>query len=513
MPRTASRGTRGPLPVPSPGAGNRGASILCARVHGSLGGLRPFQRPFLRAVEAPDVDTAALSLPRGNGKSALCGAILADALSPDGELWVSGSESVLCAGSVEQSRITFRFARDFLRAGDHADEYRFTDSAQRVGIVHEPTDTRLRVISSSGSGAMGLGADTNLAVGEEPGAWKVVGGRLLFDALSTALGKPGSRMKLLLIGTLAPNGLPGSWWYDLVERGSGSGTHVTALRGDPSKWDNWSEIERVNPLAAISPKFTRKLRRELEGARRDSGLKARWLSYRFNVPSRDSVNMLLTVDDWQLVTGRKVPPRRGRPIVGVDLGASRAWSAAVALWPSGRCEALAVAPGVPSIADQEKRDRVPAGLYQALVDAGTLRVASGLRVQPPELLVAAIRAQWGPPRAMVSDRFRVNELIDAAGRAEVLPRRTRWSEATEDIRALRKSARDGPLAVASGSRAILEASLSASFVKVDDAGNARLEKSTQNVARDDVAAALLLAAGLQARAGYRAPRPIRVLVA
>ena len=504
---------RGPLPDPGKGPGNRRGSILCDRVGQRVGGLLDFQRPFLRAVAETDVDTAALSLPRGNGKSALCGAILADALDPDGELWISGSESVLCAGSVEQARITYRFCRDNLRAGDHADEYRFTDSAQRVSITHQPTDTRLRVISSSGSGAMGLGADTNLAIGEEPGAWKTVGGRLLFDALSTALGKPGSRMKLLLIGTLAPNGLPGSWWFDLVKRGTTGGTHVTALRGDPAKWNDWREIERVNPLAAISLRFTQKLIRELEGAESDTGLKARWLSYRFNVPSRDTVNMLLTLDDWKLVTERKVPPRRGRPIVGVDLGASRAWSAAVALWPSGRCEALALAPGLPSIAEQEKRDRVPPGLYQKLVDAGTLRVAEGLRVQPPGQLLAAIRAEWGTPRVLISDRFRVNELLDVSGGVQVIPRRTRWSEATADIRALRKSSRDGPLAVASGSRPIIEASLSASFVKVDDQGSARLEKSTQNTARDDVAAALLLAAGLQARSGYRAPRPIRVAVA
>ena len=41
---------------------------------------------------------------------------------------------------------------------------------------------------------------------------------------------------------------------------------------------------------------------------------------------------------------------KGRPIVGVDLGGGRAWSSAVAYYPNGRVEALAVAPGVPDVA-------------------------------------------------------------------------------------------------------------------------------------------------------------------
>ena len=54
----------------------------------------------------------------------------------------------------------------------------------------------------------------------------------------------------------------------------------------------------------------------------------------------------------------------GRPAVGIDLGGGRAWSAAVGLWENGRMEAIAVAPGIPSLEEQEKRDRVPSGTYR-----------------------------------------------------------------------------------------------------------------------------------------------------
>ena len=202
--------------------------------------------------------------------------------------------------------------------------------------------------------------------------------------------------------------------------------------------------------------------------------------------------------------GRPVPATAGRPIVGVDLGGGRAWSAAVAVWRSGRVEARAVAPGVPSIAEQEKRDRVPSGTYQRLVDDGTLVVATGKRVPPVSLLMAHVMP-W-LPEAVVCDRFRLPELQDCGARVRIVPRVARWSEAAEDIRGLRRLAADGPLAVDHGSRSLIQASLSVARVKNDDQGSVRLVKDgTNNTARDDVAAALTLAAGALARA----PRPAR----
>ena len=66
------------------------------------------------------------------------------------------------------------------------------------------------------------------------------------------------------------------------------------FQADPVKWDYWPEIRRVNPLTAISPMFRRKLREERDAAHRDTRLRARWLSYRMNVPSGDESTMLLT---------------------------------------------------------------------------------------------------------------------------------------------------------------------------------------------------------------------------
>ena len=164
-----------------------------------------------------------------------------------------------------------------------------------------------------------------------------------------------------------------------------------------------------------------------------------------------------------------------------------------------------MAPGIPSLAEQEKRDRVPAGVYQVLRETGALRVAEGLRVQPPIELHRAALSAWGPPEVILCDRFRLGELQDAVGNVPLSPRVARWSEAASDIRALRRLAADGPLACAESSRALITASLSAAMVVNDDQGNTRLKKGTNNQARDDVAAALVLSAGAYVRS-QRVPR-------
>ena len=281
-------------------------------------------------------------------------------------------------------------------------DYRFQDSANRVGVVHKPTNTRVRALGSNGKTALGLGADTALAVCDEPGALPTVGGLLLSDAIDTALGKPGSRMKVIYIGTIAPAVADG-WWPRLITAGSSGRTYVQALQGDLEKWDQWPTIQKANPLVQVSSSFRAKLLEERDKARRDSRLKARFMSYRLNLPAADEATMLLTVADWERVCERPVPPRDQRPLCGLDIGASRAWSAATAIWRSGRCEAVAIAPGVPSIRDQERRDRVPYGTYARLVDAGVLRVATGRRVPAVSDLINMVR-QW-QPESITLDRF------------------------------------------------------------------------------------------------------------
>ncbi len=428
-------------------------------------------------------------------------------MTPGDALFEVGAEYLLCAASIEGARHVYRPIRAEL---EPTGEYSFLDSQMRLGITHKPTNTKLRVMSSNAKTAFGI-VGTPLLVADEPGAWEIVGGGLLHDAIQTAQGKPESSLRVLYVGTMAPMGAPGHWFYDLVDAGTQGSTFVQALVGDAETWDKWPTIGKANPLKAKYAESRAVLLEERDAARRDSRLKARFLSYRLNVPTQDENAVLLTVDDWKLATARPQGLPVGKPIIGIDLGGGRAWSAAVAVWESGRIEALALAPGIPSIEDQEKRDNVPSGVYVKLMRSGALTLAQGLRVQPPSALWESVVDRWGIPVKIVCDRFRLSELQDVVGNASTIePRVTQWSSSSEDIRALRKICRDGPLSVDPGSRNLLVVSMSSAYVESDKAGNSRLiKRASDNKARDDVAAAAVLAAGAFQRASSAPVRELK----
>ena len=469
--------------------------------------LMRFQRDFERAVESDAYDTVVMSGPRSLGKSFLAGRILARCMTPGDVLHQPGKTYILGAATLETATATFGFIRETLETLDPTG-YRYVEGSTRLGITHLATNTRLRVISSNAKGSFGL-VRVPLVVLDEPGALDIVGGGMLADSLFSAQGKVGSPLKLILIGTLGPLATAtGHWFYDLAHGGTKGRTWAKLFQGERKTWDNWNTIRRANPLISKDANTRAKLREEREAARGDSRLKARFMTYRLNVPTSDESETLLTPDEWETLKERPAPERAGQPVVGVDLAGGRAWASAVGIFPSGRIECFAVAAGLPDISEQERRDRVPKGLYQQLHNDGLLLVDEGLHVQRPETLWDEILNRWGFPALLIGDRFRESELLDVIGdRTPWEPRVWRWSEASEDIRALRRGALDGPFTVGAGAD-LLAASLSVAAIKGDDAGNVRLEKrSRNNTARDDVCAAWMLASGAWERMIVHPPEP------
>ena len=87
------------------------------------------------------MDIAALSVPRGNGKSWLCGKLVARSLTPGDPLHEPAVENILVAASRPQAGIVLEFARAAL---GESGGYRW-----RVdGAIHIETRTRVRVVSS-----------------------------------------------------------------------------------------------------------------------------------------------------------------------------------------------------------------------------------------------------------------------------------------------------------------------------------------------------------------------------
>ena len=451
-----------------------------------------FHAGFVRAAYASGVELAALSVPRGSAKTWLAGQLAAQALRPGSPTFEAGIEVLGVAGSLEQARVMLGFTREALAA--EAGAYRWLDSGQRIQVTHKASGTKFRILSSSGKRAMGL-VNFSTIFADEPAAWEARGGALMFDALRTSIGKrPGQR--LILIGTRAP-AAEGSWWPDLLDGGNSRGVHVE-VRSAPSKaaWDAWNTIRAVNPLAMLSASLRKTILRERDAARKNPSLRAAFEAYRLNRQVEVTKESLVPVATWDRVEAREAPPRVGRPILGFDLGQSRSWSAAWAIWSNGRCECYALAPGVPSLEERERQDAMPRGLYRKLADEGTLIVDEGLRVSRPSRLVEHLREIGIEPEVVFADRFLFESLQDSvAARYPVILRRTRWSEATEDIASFRRIAEDGPLSIAPECRRMAAFAMSQATVLSDDQGSVRLVKRDKVRARDDVAIASVLACG------------------
>ena len=210
--------------------------------------LLPFQREFIKAVENPKYDTVAISGPRSLGKTFIAAEVLIRCLTPGDSLNQPGKEYILGAASLEQARLTYSFIREAL---EPSGEYRWIDSTTRLGATHVRSNTKLRAISSNAKTSFGL-VNVPIVVIDEPGALEIVGGQMLSDSLFTAQGKVGSRLKLILAGTLGPMATgAGHWWWDLIADGTKGRTHVQVYQGDAETWDKWATIRKANPLIGL----------------------------------------------------------------------------------------------------------------------------------------------------------------------------------------------------------------------------------------------------------------------
>ena len=150
-------------------------------------------------------------------------------------------------------------------------------------------------------------------------------------------------------------------------QGSGPGIHVTVLTApDDALWDSWNTLRKVNPLVRVNVSLRRTILRERNAARKNPTLRPAYEAYRLNRQVDVFAEVLVTTADWKRVEAREVPPRKGHPIVGLDLGSERSWSAAWCLWSNGRTECYAVCPGLPDLAERERQDAMPRGLYRKL---------------------------------------------------------------------------------------------------------------------------------------------------
>ena len=466
------------------------------RLAGQAFKVLPWQRRFVRGAFAPGIQSAALSVGRGNGKTALLSGIACATL--DGPLHVPRGETVIVASSFEQARIAFEHVIAFM--GDRlADNRRWKvwDTAQQARIEDRKTGARVRCIGSDPRRAHGLAPVLVLA--DEPAQWPDTTGERMVAALRTAAGKqPHSRF--VALGTRPADA---EHWFAKMLAGGADYAQSHAARADdpPFRKRTWA---KANPSLAHMPDLLAAIENEVRQARQDPALLAALAALRLNLGTEDAaVSTLLDAGLWQTIEG--VADMDGPAVWGVDLGTSAAQSAVAAYWPqTGALACLAAFPAEPTLAERGLRDGV-GGLYAECHRRGELLVLGRHTVDVRALMQAALDRFCRPAR-IVADRWRegdLREALDAAGvpLAVLEFRGMGFRDGAEDVRGFRKACADrGVVPVPS---LLLRSAMAEARTISDPAGNAKLSKGSQGGrrvrARDDAAAAAILAVAAGAR--------------
>ena len=463
----------------------------------------PWQRKFVRGAFAEGCQSAALSIARGNGKTALLSGIAASTLT--GPLMVPRGETVIVASSFSQARIAFDHVRAFLvdQLRDRQ-RWRIQDTAQQASIEDRETGARLKVIGSDPKRAHGLAPVLVLA--DEPSQWPPSSSEKMLAALRTSAGKQ-PHFRFIAIGTRPSSE---DHWFARMLAGGCDYAQSHAARADDPKFrvTTW---RKANPSIGHMPDLEQAIRTEAKHARTDPAMVPEFDALRLNLGTDDTATTgLLDAGTWRSIEG--VAARSGPLAWGTDLGTSAAQSAIAAYWPAtGRLECVAAFPSTPTLAERGLRDGV-GSLYQDMHRRGDLILAGGNAVDLGELIAEAM-SRFGRPEFLAADRWRAAELRDVLDRAGFPPaalfeRGMGFRDGAEDVRTFRRACLEGRVIPAVS--LLLRSALSEARVVTDTAGNSKLAKNAEGGrrvrARDDAAAAAILAVAVGSRRGAHRPR-------
>ena len=479
-------------------------------VGGDMDG-EPFQvlgweRRFLRGAFSGSGDSA-LTVARGNGKSALVAGVAAAVVDPAGPFGGRRREVVCVAASFEQSRVIFEDVLSFLAARydlDRRDRWRKQDTTNRATIMYRPSGCRVRCVGSNPGGAHGLRPFFVLA--DEPAQWEGAKAERMLAALRTGLGKvPGSR--LIALGTRPED--ESHWFARMLRSAPYSQVHA-ARPDDPPFW--LRTLQRANPSWDHLPSLRARIRSEIVDAKTDPDALASFKALRLNLGVADTGRtVLVDAATWKRACELDRPDSRSPSyVLGIDLGQNAAMSAAAAYFRSGHLEAFALFPEKPDLRQRGLADGV-GRLYQRMADRDELLQAGRYVADLRALLVETLE-RWGRPQAIVVDRWREAELREHV-EALRFPRRLLvvrgmgYKDGSEDVRGFRAAVLGGH--VRPSESLLLTAALAEARVATDPAGNAKLAKGSEagrrQLARDDAAAAALLAVGYGYRRWHQTP--------
>ncbi|WP_420010429.1 hypothetical protein [Tateyamaria sp.] len=279
---------------------------------------------------------------------------------------------------------------------------------------------------------------------------------------------------------------------------------------DPGDRDLW---RKVNPgLGEIK---TERFMEDLYEQARAAGTMSGFLSWQLNAavdPGRELVLQYATLSGCYDETAEPIP---SEPVwLGLDLGGAASLTAACAVFESGVIRSIGAFPNADlTLAERGKRDGV-GNTWVECAKRGELVETSGHVSELTEFLPHVQEMIAGHPvMSVTGDRFRDAEFRNALAKANVnwplQLRATGPKDGNADLLALRKFflARKARL-----KRSLLmEASLAEADCRVAATGALSLDRAHRD-GRNDLAAALILAAGARMRDLERPPAEVEVTV-
>ena len=366
--------------------------------------------------------------------------------------------------------------------------WRMQNSANMATLEYVQTGARVRCVGSDPAKAHGL--RPYLVLADEGAKWDPGKSGAMISALRTGLGKtPGSR--LIALGTMPANGE--HWFSQMLRDAPYHQLHAAPKDAPLYRASTWA---MANPSMRYLPSLKAQIKAEAAAARRDGVILQSFKSLHLNMGLPDVVaGVLLEAGVWEGIEGEA--EREGPYILGLDLGASTAQSAACAFYPaSGRLEGFALFPTHPDLATRATNDGA-GNLYSECHRRGELLLAGDMVADIRALLTEALE-RWGTPAAIASDFFKKSELIGHLNAldfptAALVLRGMGFRDGSEDVRGFRRACIDGRVKVSKS--LMIRAALSEAVTVSDPAGNSKLAKSSEGgrrqAAKDDAAAACI----------------------
>ena len=469
--------------------------------------MQRWETDFLTRFEGSDCD-AAISVPRGNGKTKLSASVACAIVDPRSAM--HGGEVVAVASSFAQARTIFEDVLSLLgpaiaKGGTgKTGAWRIQDSIKHAEIQHRETKSRLRCLGADPAAMHGL--RPRLVVCDELAQWLPARIDRALAALRTGLGKvPNSR--LLAIGTR-----PATEDHPFARMLADPEILSIIYKADPD--DDplaWSTVLKANPSLKVMPSLRAELKKEMRLAAMDPAALASWKALRLNMGVEDceQSNILITSETWKSIEGDV--PASGRCTWGIDTAEGTAMCGLAAYWPdTGRLDAIACFPAEPSLKERGLADGV-GRLYSDLAARGELLIL-GRRAPDIAALCAEALARFGRPSHVVADRERLTTPQDAlhtvVPTVPLVARGMGFLSGSEHVRVFRRGVLEG--VVRPVVSLLLRASCASARIIYDPAGNGKLSKQSQGGRRarhrDDAIAAAILAVWAGIGSPVTAPR-------